>query len=223
LPELRAQVDGPKNGSEPAVTGTRHKILEGFEETDIIPFGGRLKNVKLDGGTELLMTFVPQFPVYPPETAWMREPVTNIPGMITRTTAAGGKIIFIPADIDRQYAINNHPDHANVIKNAVKWITGDDVVLDVAGPGLIDTHLYIQDNNRLVLHLVNLSAATWRQPLEEFIPVGPVEVQVRLPKKIRGKNIELRVTDKKMNGKIDNGWTSFTLPSIADHEMVVIN
>ena len=75
LPELRAQVDGPKNGSEPAIKGKRHQILEGFEETDIIPFGGRLTNMKLDGGTEVLMTFVPQFPVYPPETAWMREPV----------------------------------------------------------------------------------------------------------------------------------------------------
>ena len=224
LPELRVQVDGPKNGSEPVVKGTRHKILEGFEETDIIPFGGRLKNLKLDSGAEVLMTFVPQFPVYPPETAWMREPVTNIPGMITRTSTQGGKIVFITADIDRQYAINNHPDHANVIKNAVKWITGDDVVLDIAGPGLIDTHLYQQESNRLILHLVNLtSAATWRQPLEEFIPIGPIEVKVRLPKKIRGKNIELRVSNKKINGDIAGGWTSFTIPSLVDHELVIIS
>jgi hypothetical protein len=223
LPELRAQVDGPMNGKEPAVKGTRHKILEGFEETDIIPFGGRLKDLKLDGGTEVLVTFVPQFPVYPPETAWMREPVTNIPGMITRSTSAGGKVVFIPADIDRQYAINNLPDHANVIKNAVKWISGDNVVLDVAGTGLIDTHLYIQNNNRLVLHLVNLtSAATWRQPLEEYIAVGPIDVKVRLPKKIRGKNVELRVSNQKMHGKVADGWTSFTLPSLVDHELVVI-
>jgi hypothetical protein len=222
LPELRAQVDGPKNEKEPAVVGTRHKILEGFEETDIIPFGGRLKSLKVDAGTEVLMTFVPQFPVYPPETAWMREPVTDIPGMLTRTTNAGGKIVFIPANIDKQYAINNNPDHANVIKNAVKWIIGDDMAIDIAGPGLIDTHLYIQDNSRLVLHLVNLSAATWRQPLEELVPVGPVDIKVRLPKKVRGKNVELRVSNKKMSGNIDNGWTSFTIPSISDHEMVVI-
>jgi len=223
MPELRAQVDGPKSGTEPAVRGTRHKILDGFEETDIIPFGGRLKNLRLDTGTEVLMTFIPQFPVYPPETAWMREPVTNIPGMITRTTAQGGKIVFIPADIDRQYSVNNHPDHANVIKNAVKWIIGEDVVLDVAGPGLIDAHLYQQESNRLILHLVNLtSAATWRQPLEEFIPIGPIEVKVRLPKKIRGKNVELRVSNQRINGKAADGWTAFTITSLVDHEMVVI-
>jgi hypothetical protein len=223
LPELRVQVDGPKNGSEPVVKGLRHQILAGFEETDIIPFGGRLRDLKLDRGSEVLMTFVPQFPVYPPETAWMREPVTNIPGLITRSTPASGKVAFMPADLDKQYAINNLPDHADVIRNIVKWMTGDDDVLRVSGPGLIDTHMYVQNNNRLVLHLVNLtSAATWRQPLEELIPVGPVEVKVRLPKKIRGKDIELRVSNQKMTGKIADGWTTFTISSIIDHEMAIM-
>jgi hypothetical protein len=223
LPELRVQVDGPKNDSEPVVKGLRHQILAGFEETDIIPFGGRLRDLKLDRGSEVLMTFVPQFPVYPPETAWMREPVTNIPGLITRSTPASGKVAFMPADLDKQYAINNLPDHADVIRNIVKWMTGDDDVLRVSGPGLIDTHMYVQNNNRLVLHLVNLtSAATWRQPLEELIPVGPVEVKVRLPKKIRGKDIELRVSNQKMTGKIADGWTTFTISSIIDHEMAIM-
>jgi hypothetical protein len=70
---------------------------------------------------------------------------------------------------------------------------------------------------------VNLtSAATWRQPLEELIPVGPVEVKVRLPKKIRGKDIELRVSNQKMTGKIADGWTTFTISSIIDHEMAIM-
>ena len=99
LPELRAQVDGPKNGREPAINGKRHKILDGFEETDIIPYGGLLKKLKVDTGTVVPITFVPQFPVYPPETAWMRQPVTDIPGILIRENANGGKVIFVPADI----------------------------------------------------------------------------------------------------------------------------
>jgi len=223
LPELRAKVDGPKNGMEPVILGERHAILAGFEETDIVPFGGQLRNIKLDGGTEVLLTFVPQFPVYPPETAWMREPVTNIPGLVVRSTEAGGKIVFVPADIDRQYAINNHPDHANLIRNIVKWISGDNVLLSVEGKGLIDIHLY-QQKDRLVMHLVNLTSdATWRQPLEEYISVGPFEIKIRLPEKIRGKDVELKVTDKKLKGNVVDGWTSFTLESLLDHEMVIIS
>jgi hypothetical protein len=217
LPELRAQVDGPLNGTEPAVKGARHKILEGFEETDIIPFGGLLNDMKVDSGAEVLMTFVPQFPVYPPETAWMRDPVTNIPGVIVRD-----KVVFMPANVDTQYAVNNHPDHANLIKNMVRWMLGEDEVVKVESPGLLDVHLYEQ-KNRLVMHIVNLtSAATWRQPLEEYISVGPVKVNVRLPRDVRGKNAELKVMSAKTNTQVKNGWVTFDIPSILDHEMIVI-
>ena len=223
LPELRTQVDGPKNGTEPAVTGARHPILKGFEESDIIPFGGQLKQLKVDNGTEVLMTFVPQFPVYPPETAWMREPVTNIPGMVIRNTNQGGKVIFIPADVDRQYAINNHPDHANLIRNMVKWAIGENEFLSIEGAGLIDVHLY-QQKDRLVMHIVNLtSASTWRQPLEELIAVGPFEIKVRLPEKIRGKNVQLKVSNQKTEADISKGWTAFTIKSLLDHELVIIS
>lgn len=222
LPQLRAQVDGPKNGTEPAITGIRHPILAGFEETDIIPFGGQLKQLKTDNGTEMLLTFVPQFPVYPPETAWMRVPVTDIPGMVLRTMEQGGKVIFLPADVDRQYAINNHPDHADLIRNMVKWVIGDNELISVKGTGLIDVQLY-QQKDRLVMHLVNLtSVSTWRQPLEEFIAVGPFEIKVRLPDKIRGKNVQLKVSNQKTDADISGGWTKFTIESLLDHELVII-
>src|SRR5262249_37657726 len=32
-PELRARVDGPRLGTEPAIMGKRHEVLRGFEET----------------------------------------------------------------------------------------------------------------------------------------------------------------------------------------------
>ncbi len=49
-PEMRAGVWGPKAGDEPNVTGKRHAVLQGFEETDIMPFGGTLMALRLDSG-----------------------------------------------------------------------------------------------------------------------------------------------------------------------------
>ena len=72
-PEVRALLDGPHIANEPAVNGKRHPILKGFEETDIIPFGGLLQPLRTDAHAEVLMTFIPQFPVYPPEKAYMRS------------------------------------------------------------------------------------------------------------------------------------------------------
>src|SRR5207247_454896 len=41
-PELRGGVYGPTIGTEPPIEGARHPALRGFDDTDIIPFGGRL-------------------------------------------------------------------------------------------------------------------------------------------------------------------------------------
>ena len=79
-PELRKNSDGPTGTNEPDAIGERHPVFKGFDETDIISFGGVLDQLQTDEGAEVLMTFIPQFPIYPPETAWMREPKTDIPG-----------------------------------------------------------------------------------------------------------------------------------------------
>src|SRR5260221_589598 len=81
-PENRALVDGPRIGNEPAVTTPRHEVLRGFEQTDILPFGGTLEGLKVGANAQRLLTFIPSFPIYPPETAWMREPRTDIPGLL---------------------------------------------------------------------------------------------------------------------------------------------
>ncbi len=163
-PELRSRVYGPELGDEPAIAGQRHPILRGFDETDILAFGGELEPLAVDDEATVLMTFIPSFPIYPPETAWMRQPRTNIPGLIVRElsgetplarsgSGAGGeggspgnrgRVAFLPADLDRRFARDNLPDHGNLLANLVRWAAKDDVPLAVDGPGLIDCHLYTQ-------------------------------------------------------------------------------
>ena len=49
-PELRAQVWGPKAPGEPPAAGERHPVLRGFDETDLMAFGGVLESLRLDLG-----------------------------------------------------------------------------------------------------------------------------------------------------------------------------
>jgi hypothetical protein len=221
-PELRALTDGPETGMEPFVNGRRHAVLQGFDHTDILPFGGLLHPLKTDSSAEVLMTFIPQFPVYPPETAWMREPKTDIPGLIINNNIHGGRVVFIPADIDRQFGLNNLPDHGNLLRNIVRWTAKDNIPLAVEGTGLVDCHVYKQ-TGRLVLHVVNLtSAATWRQPLDEFISIGPLKISVKLPEDIRGGNCRALVAGRKIKTNAKDSWVSFEIKSLTDHEVVVI-
>ena len=222
LPEMRSQIDGPHNSSEPPVSEIRHAVLKGFEESDILPFGGTLNPLITDTGTEILMTFIPAFPIYPPETSWMRVPKTNIPGLLLNRTDTGSRIVFLPADIDRQFGLYNLPDHGNLLSNIIRWTTHDNFPLSVDGPGLIDCHVYRQEQ-QLVVHFVNLTNdGTWRQPVDELIPVGPFRISVQIPDGIAGNDISLLVSGKKLKAVVDKGWSRFEINTLLDHELAVI-
>jgi hypothetical protein len=221
-PELRSRVDGPTAGDEPPAAGDRHPVLRGFDETDILPFGGTLAALKVDAGATVPLTFIPPFPTYPPETSWMREPKTDIPGLVLSQRGTG-RIVFMPADIDRRYAAEHLPDHALLLANVVRWTAGDGVPIAIDGPGLIDCHLYEQPG-RLILHMVNLtSEATWRAPLDELIKVGPFTVKVRLPASMRRPTARLLVSGMTRTVTLQNGMAVLTVESILDHEVVVIS
>lgn len=220
-PELRAATNGPHIPNEPPVKGPRHAVLRGFQETDILPFGGALEPLKVDAGAQVLLTFIRPFPISPPETSWMREPSTDIPALILNATRGGSRIALMPADLDRRFGRDNLPDHGNLLANLVRWAAKDEVPLFVEGPGLIDCHVYHQPG-RIILHLINLTnAGTWRQPVDELIPVGPLRVRIKLPESVRGRKARLLVARQTISAPSKRGWASFELPSLLDHEVAV--
>jgi hypothetical protein len=220
-PELRGKVWGPKAGDEPSATGQRHPVLNGFDETDILPFGGELEPLKLEGDVTVPLTFIPAFPGFPPEVSWMRQPKTDIAGLVLREKG-GARIAYFPAEIDSRYGKDHLPDHANLLANTVRWAAGENKVLDIQGPGLLDCQLYSQ-RDCLVLHVVNLSnEAAWKAPVEELIPVGPLRVRVKLPSGLGGRSAQSLVSQSKLSPVASNGWTRFEIESVRDHEVIVI-
>lgn len=226
-PELRALANAPKSGQEPAPApapaGVRHAVLKGFDETDILPFGGTLQPLKVDDGAAVLLTFVPEFPAFPPETAWMRVTDTAIPALVVSERAQGARIAYLAADLDRRYQRELLPDHANLLANLVRWAASDTIPLAVRGAGLIDCHLYRQPG-RMILHLVNLtSAGTWRSPMDELIPIGPVRVRIKLSDGVAGRTARRLVSPGAPPLAVRQGWAEFELKSILDHEVVVLS
>ncbi len=220
-PELRSKVWGPKAGDEPSPSGERHPVLRGFEETDILPFGGELETLRCEGGVTVPLTFIPSFPGFPPEVSWMREPNTNTPGLVLNQKGTA-RIAYLPAEIDSRYGRDHLPDHAHLLANIVRWATEGHSVLEVQGPGLLDCHLYAQ-GDCLILHLLNLSnEAAWKAPIEELIPVGPVHVSVKLPGGVRGHSAHSLVSAGKLASTVAQGWAQFNLRSITDHEVIVV-
>jgi hypothetical protein len=221
VPDLRAPAGGPRSGEEVHAGGERHAVLRGFDQTDILAFGGVLEPLTLDPGVTVPLTFVPAVAMMPPEQAWMHEPRTTVAGLVLSATTAGGRVAYLPADLDRRFSRDNLPDHGDLLANLVRWAVQDDLPLSIEASGLIDAHLYRQ-TGRLVLHLVNLtSAGTWRMPVHELIPVGPVRVAVRLPAGIEGA-VRSLVTAGRIVSAATAGWVRFEIASLVDHEVLVI-
>ena len=75
----------------------------------------------------------------------------------------------------------------------------------------------------MILHVINLTnEGTWRSPIEEFIPIGPIRVRVRLPSGVSGRRVRLLVSPASPPIRVADGWASVELPTVTDHEVVVI-
>jgi len=71
---------------------------------------------------------------------------------------------------------------------------------------------------------VNLTnTATWRAPIDELIPIGPLQVRVKLPQGIAGRSAKLLVSAASTPVTVNQGWAEFPVKSILDHEVVVLS
>ncbi|WP_433165188.1 beta-galactosidase [Kribbella sp. CA-247076] len=184
-------------------------IATGFDDTDLLPFGGQLELVEATGTAAL--TYVPPFPIYPPELSWMAEPRSDTPALVL-----GERTAYLAADLDRLYAQYHHPDHGRLLANLVRH---DGIPLRVEGAGVLDCQLYRQDET-LILHLVNLDqGGAWRGRLEEFTPAGPFTIRVRGT----GNRARLLVAGVDAEVNEEGGWITVGVERITDHEVVVVN
>ncbi len=183
-------------------------VADGFDGTDLLPFGGALEVVQGVGA----LTLVPPFPIYPPEKSWMAEPHTDVPALVL-----GERTAYLAADVDRLYARYHHPDHGRLLANLVRRFAGE-IPLKVDGAGVLDCQVYRQ-GERTVLHLVNLDqGGAWRGRLEEFTPAGPFTVSV----KASGSRAALLVDGGEAAVTPEDGWITVEVERITDHEVLVV-
>lgn len=221
LPENRVGVYGSRDATAPSQAGQRHPVLHGLDDTDSLPFGGFLPMVTVDDGVEVLATYIPEYPIYPPETSWMREPRSTHAAITVKASASGGKLVWFVADVDRCFARDGQFEHALLLANAVRWALGDRAKVRLSGTkGVITAELYEQ-NGRHIMHLNNrllLSNIPGRQ--YDLVPIGPVEV--RLKTDSTASSVELRVAGRSVPARRDGDALVFTVDSILDHEVAVI-
>jgi hypothetical protein len=221
-PENRAGVYGPADPTAPAGLRPRHPVLAGLDDTDTLPFGGLLPAMRAGAGVEVLATWVPEFPIYPPETSWMRQPTSDVPALAVRETPGGGRLVWSLADLDRCYAREGSFEHALILANAVRWALRDrDEARIEGGDGLAALTGYGQGARR-ILH-VNSRIVTSPVPgRQDALPaVGPVKVSLRWPEE-KSPAVSLRVSGAVAEVMRNGARIEITLPPLPDHEVIVV-
>ncbi|MDR0400287.1 MAG: beta-galactosidase [Treponema sp.] len=156
-------------------------VFAGFDDTAIIPMGGTFREVIPEPGVEILATYMPPFPIYPPEFAWTAVPKTDKPVVTLYNAPGGGKALYAAWDLDAVYGRAALPDHGNLIGNAAAYLLGDTIPFRVACGAYIDFKVYRQEN-RLIIHLINSNHTGFTQGYaERNLPVGPVAMKIKLP------------------------------------------
>jgi hypothetical protein len=153
----------------------------GFEKTSMLPMGGIRKEITVGPDTKVLATYIPAFPMYPPEFVWTEVSHTDKPVITEHKLSGGGKAIYTAWNLDSCYGRSAHPDHGNLLGNIVQYLVGESIPVRVECDAYIDFKVYRQ-GKRIIIHLINLNYSGFDQGYaEKIIPVGPVKITIRLP------------------------------------------
>ena len=196
-----------------------HPAFAGFEKADILPLGGTLREIQPQEGTKVLGTYIPTFPIFPPEFAWMREKRTDIPVLTEHALPAGGKCIYAAWELDAAYGRTTLPDYGDLLGNLIRYLLGGNSVIEVDAPGYVDFKLYRQ-GDRLLVHLVNLNH-TGFQYAENLLPIGPVTVTLRVPG-FTAASVLATTDAPSLVWKASNNALTITLDKLTLHQLLVI-
>ena len=197
----------------------QHPILEGFTDTNWIP--GAQNRVPLKPVGDPILTVVPGFVRYPPELAYPPVSHTDEPAVVLRETGAS-RTAYFPGDIERTYWLTGHGDLLRLLHNTIRWITGDERIVDVAGDGFIEM-LSWETQAGYAVHLLNYTNPnTHHGWMQSVYPLGPQAVTMKLPSGVRVKSVDLLQAGRSVAFNLEGRVLHFTVPRIEDYEVAAI-
>ena len=162
----------------------RHKILSGFENTDLLINAGEtiLCNPPGKSSTSVLATYIPIIPNQPPEKAWTPVMQTDSP-TITVNRYGKGTVVYFATQTGRLSFIGAHEDFRYTMRNAINYLLDGSAALTTNAPESVHINLTKNidgTNNTYILSLVNHTSSPTR-PIRSLVPVNNIKVKLNLP------------------------------------------
>jgi len=196
-----------------------HAILEGFTETTW--FAGAQNRVPLKPVADAVATVVPGFVRYPPELAYPTQPHTDEAALVLRESGKS-RTVWIPGDVERTYWLTGHSDLLRLLLNAIRWVSHDERVVQVDGPGLMEVFCW-ETSPGYAVHLLNYNTPNaFHGWVENANALGPQHVTMRLPSGVHVKTVELLRSGQKPAFAFRGQVLQFTVPTMGDYEVAAI-
>ena len=200
------------------------EINNGFEETELIPFRGKVSYCKSKEGTETLTTLVPPFSPLesvgaPPERASLPVSHTDIPLTILNKFNKG-QVVYFPfslSNLINKFKLN---EHYQLILNTIDMLVNNNrkIKVDQEIQGL---HLtaFQKDNNDLIINLVN---GIGTRPLTENIFVHDIDLSLSLEKDQTIKEVKGLIENRSYKFKKNKDTINIKIPELKIWESLLI-
>jgi hypothetical protein len=200
-----------------------HPLLKGLEDAPRIIHGTARVEVEPRGKhAPSPLTLIPSYPDLPMEMVYPRVKKTEV-GQVFLSEFGRGRVAYFPWDVDRTFWEVLSTDHGKLLRNAVEWVTNEEPLVTVTGSGVLDVVVW-QQRRSLTVHLVNLTnPMMMKGPVRELIPIGEQQVRVRMPDGLKARRVRLLAAGKSVKVKRSGRHVLVTVPSVLDHEIVVID
>jgi hypothetical protein len=217
--EVAGEVIGPAGNSYARIESP-HPVTSGFEGTSILPGAENRVPIRSMGKTPAVLSVVPSYPAFPPEMVFPRTPRTEEPAAVFRRQG-NARIAYFAGDVDRSYWRSGNTDLVQLMRNAVRWVSGDKpLTLNVEGEGIMELFAW-ETEPGLALHMLNYTNPNMtRGFVRDFYRVGEQRVRWAVPRKISdvralraGQMIPFRQTSEAIE---------FKIPSVLDYEVVAL-
>nr|MDO8132807.1 beta-galactosidase trimerization domain-containing protein [Candidatus Njordarchaeum guaymaensis] len=197
----------------------QHEITEQVGVENIIPCVDEQLNVKTKGKARSLCSILSAstsaFTTLGAET--------SLPTIVV-SDYGKGRTVYFPGKPESIFLSYGWDIYRALLERSVKWTCKTELPLTFENlPNTVEVQAYYQPaNSRFVVHLVNYTSEMPR-PINETLPVCNVNCSMRIPTDSRIRSVKLLVSGKEPPWNTKNGYVTFTVPKIDEHEIICIS
>src|SRR6266567_351492 len=131
-PDCNWRPQGPNGNSYHARIEGAHEILQGFDDTRILPGAEYRLPVRASGPS--FMTVIPPYPGFPPEMVYTNTLRSDEPAVVVREQGAS-RLVWFPGDLDRSFWRSGDGDLSKLLQQSVSWLLRDEMPVRVGDRG----------------------------------------------------------------------------------------